>query len=193
MRLNLYSTLNDVNGFFGKLNDDSSVSMSDQSSAIKIVEEQLNKSKQSLMDSQKNKNNKIRMIQINSYYSQRYVEHSDLMIITITTLIPIILLSFLYNNSLLPYNVFFVLIVLIGFYGGFLFLNKLSSIWSRDSINYQEYLWSFNKKTAPVPVVKNNELSNPWGSINVGTCIGANCCSEDTVWNDKTSVCDAKS
>jgi hypothetical protein len=193
MRLNLYSTLNDVNGYFGKLNDDSSNSMSDQSSAIKIVEEQLNKSKQSLMVSEQNKNNKIRMIEVNSYYSQRYAEHSDLMIITIGTLAPIILLTILYNNSLLPYNVFFVLIVFIGFYGAFLFFKKLASIWSRDSINYQEYLWAFNKNAAPVPVVNKNEISNPWGSINIGTCIGENCCSANTVWNSKTKNCDAKS
>lgn len=193
MRLNLYSTLNDVNGYFNKLNNDSTISMSDQSSAIKIVEDQLNKSKQSLTDSEKVKNNKIRMIEINSYYSQRYAEHSDLMKITIYTLVPIILLTFLYNNSLLPYNLFFILIVFIGFYGAFLFLNKLASVWSRDSINYQEYLWSFNKTAAPVPIVKKNENSDPWGSIRVGTCIGENCCSEDTVWNDKTYTCDAKS
>jgi hypothetical protein len=192
MRLKLYDTLSDVNGYFTTLNSDSTNSMSDQSSAIKIVEEQLNKSKQSLMDSENDKNNKIRMIQINSYYSQRYAEHSDLMIITIGTLIPVILVTFLYNNSLLPYNVFFVLIVFIGLYGAFLFLNRLASVLARDSINYQEYLWSFNKNTAPVPIVKKNESSNPWGSMNLGTCIGANCCSVDTVWNDKTRVCDSK-
>ena len=193
MRLNLYETLNDVNGYFTKLNDDSTNSMSDQSSAIKIVEEQLNKSKQSLMDSEKDKNNKMRMIEINSYYSQRYAEHSDLMIITIGTLIPIILITFLYNNSLLPYNVFFILIVFIGLYGAFLFFNRLASIWSRDSINYQEYLWAFNKKAAPGPIVKSDENSDPWGSLNMGVCIGKSCCSADTVWNDKTRVCDAKS
>ena len=61
--------------------------------------------------------------------------------ITIYTLVPIILLTFLYNNSLLPYNVFFILFVFIGLYGSFLFLNTLASIWSKDSINYQEYFW----------------------------------------------------
>ena len=193
MRLNLYDTLNDVNGYYDTLNSDSKNSMTDQSSAIKIVEEQLNKSKQALMNSEKDKNNKIRMIEINSYYSQRYAEHSDLMKITIYTLVPIILVTFLYNNSLLPYNVFFILFVFIGLYGGFIFFNRLASIWSRDSINYQEYLWSFNKNAAPVPVIKKNESSNPWGSMNFGTCIGEKCCSEDTVWNEKTRVCDAKS
>jgi hypothetical protein len=193
MRLNLYSTLNDINGYFSKVNNDSTSSMSDQSSAVKIMEEQLNKSKQLLMNSKKDKNNKIRMIEINSYYSQQYAEHSNLMKITIYTLVPIILLTFLYNNSLLPYNVFFILFVFIGLYGSFLFLNTLASIWSRDSINYQEYLWIFNKKAAPVPVVKSDENSDPWGSINVGTCIGEKCCSEGTVWNDKTYTCQAKS
>jgi hypothetical protein len=193
MRLNLYSTLNDINGYYTTLNNDSSNSMTDQSSAIKVIEEQLNKSKRSLMDFEKDKNNKIRLIEINSYYSQRYAEHSDLMKITIYTLAPIILLTFLYNKGLLPYNIFFVLLVFIGLYGGFLIFNKLASIWSRDSINYQEYLWSFNKTSAPVPVIKNGDNSDPWGSINVGTCIGANCCSSDTVWNTNTHTCDIKS
>ena len=193
MRLNLYSTLNDINGYFTTLNTDSSNSMSDQSSAIKIIEDQLNKTKQSLMDYQTDKNNKIRLIEINSYYSQRYSEHSDLMKIAIYTLAPIILLTFLNNNGLLPYNIFVLLIVIIGLFGGFLFVNRLASIWSRDSINYQEYLWSFNKKSAPVPVVTTSENSDPWGlkmPLGFGTCIGSNCCSSDTVWNETTNTCD---
>jgi hypothetical protein len=143
------------------------------------------------MDYKTDKNNKIRLIEINSYYSQRYSEHSDLMKITIYTLAPIILLTFLNNNGLLPYNIFVLLIVIIGLYGGFLFVNRLASIWSRDSINYQEYLWSFNKKSAPVPVVTTSENSDPWGlKMSLGTCIGSNCCSSDTVWNETTNTCD---
>lgn len=189
MRTNLYSALNNINGYYDSLNSATSSSMSDQSSAIKIIEEQLNKTKMSLMDYETDKNNKLRLIEVNSYYSQRYSEHAKIMKILIYTLAPIILLSIISNAGLIPYNVFILLFIIISVYGGVLFFNTLLSIWSRDSINYQQYLWSFNKESAPAPVVNDGTNSNPWGFPNLGTCVGADCCSSDTYYDSESDTC----
>jgi hypothetical protein len=188
MRNNLYSSLNKINGYYDSLNSAASSSITDQSSAIKVIEEQLNKTKKSLMDYETDKNNKLRLIEVNSYYSQRYSEHSKIMKILIYTLIPIIFLSIINNTGLIPYSVFIILIIIILLYGGILFFNTLLSIWSRDSINYQQYLWSFNKESAPPPVA-NGSNSNPWALPNLGTCVGSNCCSTDTYYDSETNTC----
>jgi hypothetical protein len=189
MRTNLYSALNNINGYYDSLNSATSSSMSDQSSAIKIIEEQLNKTKMSLMDYETDKNNKLRLIEVNSYYSQRYSEHAKIMKILIYTLAPIILLSIISNAGLIPYSVFILLLIIISVYGGVLFFNTLLSIWSRDSINYQQYLWSFNKNSAPTPIVNDGTNSNPWGFPNLGTCVGADCCSSDTYYDTESDTC----
>ena len=191
MRNNLYSSLNKINGYYDSLNSAASSSITDQSSAIKVIEEQLNKTKKSLMDYETDKNNKLRLIEVNSYYSQRYSEHSKIMKILIYTLIPIIFLSIINNTGLIPYSVFIILIIIISVYGGVLFFNTFLSIWSRDSINYQEYLWSFNKESAP-PAVANGSNSNPWVLPNLGICVGSNCCSADTYYDNETNTCKKK-
>jgi hypothetical protein len=187
MRNNLYASLNNINGYYDTLNSSADSSITDQSSAIKIIEEQLNKTKMSLMDYEKDKNNKLRLIEVNSYYSQRYSEHSKMMKIVIYTLAPIIMLSIINNAGFIPYNVFILLVIIISVYGGVLFFNTLISTWSRDSINYQEYLWSFNRSSAPAPVAGSN--SNPWALPNLGTCVGSKCCSSDTYYDTETNTC----
>ena len=188
MRNNLYESLNKINGYYDSLNSAASSSITDQSSAIKIIEEQLNKTKKSLMDYETDKNNKLRLIKVNSYYSQRYSEHSKIMKILIYTLIPIIFLFIINNKGLLPYNVFIILVIIVSLYGGVLFLNTFVSMWSRDSINYQQYLWSFNRDSAPLPIA-NGSNSDPWTLPNLGTCVGSNCCSSDTYYDSVTNTC----
>jgi hypothetical protein len=191
MRNNLYESLNKINGYYDSLNSAASSSITDQSSAIKIIEEQLNKTKKSLMDYETDKNNKLRLIKVNSYYSQRYSEHSKIMKILIYTLIPIIFLFIINNKGLLPYNVFIILVIIVSVYGGVLFLNTFVSMWSRDSINYQQYLWSFNRDSAPLPIA-NGSNSDPWTLPNLGTCVGSNCCSSDTYYDSVTNTCKKK-
>ena len=44
------------------------------------------------------KNNKMRLVEINDYYGDKYAEHSQLMKIVIFTLIPVIILAILNKN-----------------------------------------------------------------------------------------------
>ena len=62
-----------------------------------IVEKELNAAKKRLQLLEEEKNNKIRLVEINTYFSDKYAEHSQLMKIVIFTLVPVIIISFLYN------------------------------------------------------------------------------------------------
>ena len=68
MRINLYKTLNGVNNFFQNALANSKGTLVGQTSAIDIVEKELNSSKKRLQALEEEKNNKIRLVEINNYY-----------------------------------------------------------------------------------------------------------------------------
>lgn len=157
MRLNLYKSLNNLNSFYSSNIDSSGSSIAGQNNALQIMEEELNKTKQKLLNYQDDKNSKIRLIQINTYYSQRYTEHSDIMKYIIFTFIPIIILMVLSNNEIIPNIVFYALSVVIFCIGFYFIIQTLSTMWFRDSNDYQKFEWDFDPKTAPPPLSLNKK------------------------------------
>ena len=163
MRINLYQTLSGVNSFFQNSLSSSVGTLQEQTVAIGIVENELNQAKKNLELLESEKNNKIRLVEINNYYGQKYAEHSDLMKNIIYILIPVLILSLLKNKGLLPENIYYILVVVIGVIGSYLLWQKFISILSRDSMNYQEYNWYFDANSAPV-VNSSSDDSDPWAS-----------------------------
>ena len=96
MRVNLYQTINGINSYFQSALYNSKGTLNEQVAAIQIVENELNNSKKRLKNLEEAKNNKIRLIEINEYYGDKYSEHSQLMKIIIFTLIPVIIISFIF-------------------------------------------------------------------------------------------------
>ena len=79
MRLNLYRTLGGLNKIYQNVVINSKNISEQQKQAIHLVESQLNDSKRKLEFLENEKNNKIRLVQINDYYGQKYSEHASLM------------------------------------------------------------------------------------------------------------------
>ena len=100
MRINLYQTLSGVNNFYDTALQSSAVTLKEQTAAIGIVESELNRSKKRLQLLEAEKNNKIRLVEINHYYGDKYAEHSQLMKIIIFTLVPLGINSGEYRISL---------------------------------------------------------------------------------------------
>lgn len=190
MRLNLYKTLGGVNQFYQNVLTNAREISDQQKQAVRVVEKQLNDSKKKLEFLEGEKNNKIRLVQINDYYGQKYSEHATLMKYIIYMLIPIIVLCFIYNTGILPSFVFYILLIIISVFGSLYIVFKLMSIWNRDNMNYQEYNWNFNKKAAPGAKDSGN-IDNPWllPNVNIGTCIGNSCCSPGTLYDRTINKC----
>jgi hypothetical protein len=190
MRINLYKTLNGVNNFFQDALSNSVGSLKQQVSAIGIVESELNKAKKQLQDLEQQKNNKIRLVEINSYYGDKYAEHTELMKIVIFTLIPVIILVFLNNKGILPNVIYNILIILVAIIGAYYFWSRLISILSRDNMNYQEYKWYFDPNKMPVEPASSDD---PWVSgFDFGTCIGDACCSPGMTYDADINQCLSK-
>lgn len=182
IRISLYKTLNSTSGMYKGILDDSNDKLSVQTDAIKIMETELNRTKERIAGLKEDKNNKLRMVQVNDYYGSMYSEQSDLMKIIIFTLIPIVILVVLRQRMLLlflPEIVYTTVLIAISIAGGVFFLLKAGDYMTRDNMNYQEFDWVFNKKSAPKS--SGAASTDPWLSpfSGIGTCVGAQCCLED--------------
>ena len=186
MRINLYKSLRGINNFYNTALDSSISTLQEQSFAIEIVEDELNRSKKRLELLKNEKNNKIRLVEINDYYSDKYEEHSQLMKIVIFTLVPIIILAILNNKGILPGFVYMGLLIIISIIGGYFFWRRYLSLISRDNMNYQEYNFvPLNIATSP-----SSGGTDPWLSLqNFGTCIGSDCCSTGQKYDSTSNTC----
>jgi hypothetical protein len=186
IRANLYATIGDLNdGYVDNLTSTQNI-LGDQLAAIQIIENELEESRNNLREKTELKNNTQRMIEINSYYADKYAESTDLMKIIIYMLVPIIILALLNRNNLIPINVYYVLVVIIGVIAGIYICYRLSHIWSRNNMEYDTYDWRFAANSAPGP---GKIIEDPWGLDIPSTCIGQLCCSTGMNWNSTLGKC----
>jgi len=187
MRINLYQTIDGLNSYFQSALYNSRGTLDQQAVAIQIVENELNTAKRRLRTLEDAKNNKVRLVEINEYYGDKYAEHSQLMKLIIYTLIPLIIVTAIYNMGFLPNVIYYALIIIISLIAVVAFWYKVWSIWSRDRMNYQAYEWPFNPSDLSS---SGTNASDPWASLNsLGTCIGNSCCSEGLVYDDSINQC----
>lgn len=188
MRVNLYKTLNGVNSFFQSSLANSKGTLTEQTAAIDIVEKELNTSKKRLKILEEERNNKLRLVEINDYYGQKYAEHSDLMKIIVIMLIPILILAILNNKGLIPTKIYYILIAIISLIGALFIWKSVFSIVLRDPMNYQEYDWYFDPSTAPTST--SSSSTDPWASNSkFGSCVGDACCSDGLVYDSSLNQC----
>jgi hypothetical protein len=180
MRINLYHTLGDVNNYFQSALSNSQGTLNEQATAIGIVETELNKSKVELSLLEQEKNNKIRMIEINNFYGNKYADHTILMKYIMFMIIPIIIFSVLLNKNIISKNIFYILLFIISSIGAYFIITQLVSIWNRDNMNYQEYNWYFDASSAPEAVSSSDD---PWT-----TTTSANTCTSTTSTTTTTTT-----
>ena len=189
MRINLYETLNGVNSFFQNTLANSKGILTEQTAAIDIVEKELNTSKKRLKILEEEKNNKVRLVEINDYYGQKYAEHSDLMKIIVIMLVPILILAILYNKGLIPSKIYYILIAIIALIGAVFIWKTIFSIIFRDPMNYQEYDWYFDPSTAPTSSSTDSKDPGENNSSKCGSCIGDDCCSDGLIYDSSLNQC----
>ena len=189
MRINLYQTLSGVNNVFHNALSSSVGTLQEQTTAINIVELELNQAKKRLEMLEAERNNKIRLVEINDYYGDRYAEHSQMMKIVIFVLVPVILLAFLNKKGFLPDKIYYVLVVIIAFIGGIFLWRRYASIIMRDNMNYQEYAWPFDPNSVST-TTSSSTSSDPWATTTIpGTCVGQRCCSDGLTWDANINQC----
>jgi hypothetical protein len=186
IRANLYATIGNLNDtYVDKLSTSQNI-LGDQLAAIQIIENELGASRSSLQETDDIKNNTKRMIEINSYYGEKYAESSKLMLILVYMLIPIIILALLNRYNLLPTNVYYALVAIVALIASIYLWTVLFSMWSRNNMEYDTFDWNFTAKNAPKP---GKSLDTPWITGIPSMCIDQRCCSEGLNWDSTLGQC----
>ena len=203
MRMNMFGTL--ANTYETMLNSVSQtrVDLVDQLTVVGVVENELNNAKQNLNKLQDAKNNKLRMVEINTYYGRRYQSHTNIMKLIIAITIPLLILAILNKKQLLPKNIINIIAMIVLVVGTFLLIRHIYDLYRRDNMNYDEYNWDFNPKNMDPTVYEydkeqlkgtkiESELSKATQNLadNIGLgCIGASCCSSGMTYDETKNKC----
>jgi hypothetical protein len=190
MRINLYTTLNSMNSYYKNASLTSHKVLKSQSEAVLIVERELNATKANLRNLESEKINKLRMIQINDYYGKMYAERTKFMKTLLIMLIPIAVLGAINNKGILPSKVYYGLVSAISLIGSWYLANIAISMFSRSSLNYDEYDWNFNPGTVDsLDDSDESSSENPWESKIIGGCYGEACCSSGQIYDSDARIC----
>lgn len=187
MRTNLYNGLKDMYDFYQKNVSTSRTTLTQQISAIDVLENELNQSKIRMNLIEDQKYNKLRLVEINTYYGKRYNAHAKLMKTIVIMCIPIIILAVLKNRGILSSNIYGFLTGIILIIGLVLIGLQLIDMSNRDNMNWDEYNWYFDRNKAPTDNTEGSP-TDPWKSMSV-TCIGSACCYDGSTYDSSKNVC----
>lgn len=188
MRVNLYKSLTNLNTFYNSELSDSIHTLDQQTTAIKIVETELNEAKKRLSLIEREKNNKIRIVEINNYFGEKYAEQTTLLKLLLFIVFLFMIISVLFKKNLIPRIIYLLLLIILGLYAVIKVFQSVYSIMLRDNMNYQEYNWNFKPDSAPSNSSDVVNTSDPWGTPYV-TCIGQSCCYTGSTYDSSQNKC----
>lgn len=172
MRLKLYSILDQINIYLQSTVTNTTNTLSDQTFALKIIENEIQQSRDKLNFLKEDKYNKYRQVEINTYYSQKYAEHNKLILWIIAILAILTLIVFLNKKNIISYTIYFWLLLVTIILGLLLIGYKLNNMAIRNNMNYQEYDIDFDvKKYKTGSRQPNKNIVDPWGANDTPLCM----------------------
>lgn len=156
-----------------------------------IIEKELDNTKQNLNSLKSERNNKLRMVEINTYYEKQYNAHTEVMIIILQTFVPILGLAILRQKNIVPRYVLNTIIVLIAAIGTAILAMKIFDLSRRNNMDYDKYDWPSMtsngtlKEYTAIPKPMGDDYTLP----ELGGCIGVNCCAEGTYYDTSINQC----
>lgn len=188
MRMNMYASLKDMYSNYQQNVSSSRNTLNQSVAALDILENELNQSKKRMNLIEDEKYNKLRLVEINTYFGKRYNAHAKLMKTVIIICIPIIILAILANNGILPSNIYNLLLIIVLVIGVLMIGLQLIDISNRDNMNWDEYNWYFNKSKAPSDTTQGISV-DPWKTKSL-VCIGSSCCNpKESTYDSEKNVC----
>lgn len=189
-RINLYANLKDSYSYYQQDVSESRNTMNDQMVSVDVIENELNDSKRRLNLLEAQKNNKIRLVEINTYYGKQYNAHKQIMQIIVLICIPVLILTVLASKGILPPRITSMLTGIIIIIGIYIIGAKIIDLSNRDNLNFDEYNWYFNKDEAPTNSTETTTTtsSDPWASSSL-TCVGAECCYDNSTYDAAQNKC----
>lgn len=171
MRVNLFSQLKDKYSDASTDLNESRRSLRDQLMATKMVEEELEQTKKNYDTLVQNKNNKIRMVQIGDYETQRFNANIGVLKTLSISAAIVIVISILYHRDIIPGSISSMLIIAVLSVGGIMAVRDILDILSRSRFVFDQYEWTTNHKSLeakPQDLILSEKISSASApSINV--------------------------
>ena len=187
-RIELYKIIKDMYSYYQDNASHTRDILSDQLAAIAIIETELNDNQKRLNMLNEQKNNKVKLVQINTYYGKYYNAHKQIMITIFIICLPVLILTILGNMGILPSNLYALLIMIIIIIGSISIGYQIIDLSNRDNMNFDEYNWKFNKKLAPSIGDPTVTGVNPWATI-PASCINNDCCPTGYRYDSTANKC----
>lgn len=170
-----------------------------------ILQDEVNNSERAYEALKQNNIDKLRMIDINTYYTEKYRAQTDLMKLIIYFAIPLLLLTILANKGIISNNIAYGIGGVILLIGVVMVIMKVYDLNNRDNMNFREINVGYNAQE-----VKDNERGQSADALDLGNefsefgedalkklekelgvdCIGEDCCDPpNTIWNKKYGTC----
>jgi len=187
-RVNLINALSSINAYYSQNLLGSSHTLEQQTNAVAIMDKEMEQAKKRLAYINEQKENKLRVVEINQYYSASYAEWTHLVKILIITILAFaIVINITTYFPILPSEVYSMLMFIISVVSLYYIFITIVSIYSRDNMVYDEYNWNFNINSAPK--MGTGAFTNSFKLPSMLECIGENCCQDGTLWNKDIGKC----
>ena len=188
-RTDLINALSSINAYYTQNLTGSSHTLEQQTNAVAIMDKEMEQAKKRLAYINEQKENKLRIVEINQYYSASYAEWTHLVKILIITLVSFaIVINMTSYFPGLPSEVYSMLMFIISVVGLYYIFMSVISIYSRDNMVYDEYNWNFNINSAP-KMDSASSFKNSFKLPSMMSCIGESCCQDGTLWNNDIGKC----
>ena len=194
MRMNLYMSMKDMYLFLQTNVSDTRNNLVNDLTNVGVVEGELNNAKTQLKVLEKERYDKLRMVEINTYYSDRYQAHTNVMKLVIFTCIPILIIALLANKELIPSSVSSIAIGVVAAIGLIYIIYSMVDISKRDNMNFNEYKGPSSGSTSDKDT-EGEDYSDVFGDDNQDSssasepCVGKDCCTGGMVFNKQTQRC----
>jgi hypothetical protein len=165
----------------------------DQKTVLGLFENQLNHAKGNYNRLKSQAANKLRMVEINTYYGEKYKAYGGLMKIVLLVCAPVLILAVLSRLGLFPRMLAGALSFVAVAVGGFFIVRSLIDIYARDNMVFNEYNWEFDPTKAGLS--EHVSAGAPTSTFGLKTdvdalgCIDSECCTDGSTWDKKTGRC----
>lgn len=180
-RMTLYKSISNMASSYQQNLATSNNTLHEQMLAIDIVENELNVAKSRLNLLEEQKYNKLRLVEINTYYGKQYNAYKDVAKNIVYVCILVLIIVILGKNGIIPTNIYITLNGLIITIGVIIVGKQIIKLFNRDNMNFDEFNWYFNKSKAPVDTTNSSNnsssSSDPWSTPNIA-CVGSMCCDQ---------------
>lgn len=184
LRKNLYGTIkNNYEGVQMNVAETRN-SLVDEIAMTKVMENELANARKNLMVIEDQKNQKLRMAEINTYYGDKYSAQADLMKLIIYTCIPILIIGILTKKSIIPEGLGMGIVGAILVIGIVVIFYRMIDLWRRDNMNYNEY--NFGTPNENQTDDTGDDGDQPKSALDMTlSCAGQACCPDGNDFGSK--------